>query len=155
MLIQKTFHLHMLQEAAKAQLGNLPGYRRQFAGVELAVLTPEGGAHFVFELPWGFRADIELVRLPCENPAQTLFRSMGGNVEVIGVLEFFQIRPNLTEIVLTLDYTIGSPVFRMIDRFGHGVDRFLNRQLERLETHFATSGQVPAPINHHSVEEPR
>jgi len=155
MLIQKTFHLHALQEVAKTRLTDLAGYRRQFADVEVAVMTPEGKVHFVFRLPWGFRADVELTQLPGENPAQTLFRSTRGNVEVLGVLEYFQIRPSLTEVVLTLDYTIVSPLFRLIDRWGSGVDRFLNRQLERLETHFGqpldgsrADANVPAPINH-------
>ena len=70
MLIQKTFHLHALQEVAKARLTDLAGYRRQFADVEVAVMTPEGKVHFVFRLPWGFRADVELTQLPGENPAQ-------------------------------------------------------------------------------------
>lgn len=160
MLLQKTFHLHALQEVAKARLADLAGYRRQFTDVETAVQTPDGKAQFVFRLPWGFRADVELAKLPGENPAQTLFRSTRGNVEVLGVLEYFQIRPNLTEVVLTLDYTIVSPVFRLIDRFGHCVDRFLNQQLGRLEVHFdhplegiRADTNLPTPINHHPPQQ--
>jgi len=160
MLIQKTFHLHMLQDSAKTRLANLSDYRRHFSGVELATLTPEGAAHFVCRLPWGFRAEVELVQVACENPAQTLFRSRRGNVEVLGVLEYFQIQPNLTEVVLTLDYTIASPLFRLIDTLGNHVDRFVNRQLEGLEAHFShpagepdAESNLPAPINHHPQTE--
>jgi len=156
MLLQKTFHLHTLKEVAKARLGNLAGYRRQFAEVEIAVQTPEGATHFVFRLPWGFRADVQLVQVPGENPAQTLFRSSRGNIEVLGVLEYFQIQPSLTEVVLTLDYTIVSPFFRIVDRLCNGMERFLNRQLARLETYFdqpvegiRADTHLPSPINHH------
>ncbi|MEI8233792.1 MAG: hypothetical protein WCH57_03805 [Verrucomicrobiota bacterium] len=137
MLIQKTFHLHLVREAAKARLQNLAGYRQQLDGVETAARTPEGGAHFVFRLPWGFRADVELVPLPGEHPSQTLFRSRRGNIEVLGVLEYFQIRPGLTEIVLTLDYKVRPLCARWIDRLAHGLDRFLNRELECLERAFS------------------
>lgn len=157
MLIQKTFHLPALREAARARLARLPDYRRQLIHVDLAVLTPEEGrAHFVFRLPCGFRADVELVQVPGGHPAQTLFRSNGGNIEVLGVLEYFQIRPGLTEIVLTLDYTIVPWHFRFLDHLVHGMDHFLNRQLERLEAIFAQPGEarrarsgLHAPINHH------
>ena len=161
MLIQKTFHLHAPTEVAKARLQDLAGYRRHFENVELAVVTPEGKAHFVFRLPWGFHGDVELTQLLGENPAQTLFRSTRGNMTVLGVLEYFQIRPSLTEIVLTLDYTINSPLFRLIDRFGGSMDAFLNRQLECLEIHFTKPLDgvrvddtiLPAPIDHFPAPE--
>lgn len=156
MLVQKTFHLHALKEVAKAHLVNLSSYRRQFADVELAVVTPEGNTHFIFRLPWGFRGDVELVPMPNENPSQTLFRSSRGNIEVLGVLEYFQIRPGLTEVVLTLDYTIRPFLFRIVDRFNNTVDRFLNQQLMLLEAHFdrplegiRADTHLPTPINHH------
>lgn len=156
MIIQKTFHLPALREAAQARLANLTDYRPQLARVDLAVLTPEGRAHFVFRLPGcGFRADVELVKIPGGTPGQILFRSNGGNIEVLGVLEYFQIRPGLTEIVLTVDYTIRPWVFRVIDRLAHGMDHFLNLQLERLEAALAHPGESrrainghPAPLNH-------
>ena len=86
MVIQKTFHLHVAQEVARARLANPASYRWRLVGVERAEATPEGKAHFAFRLPWGFRVEVELVQLPGENPAQLLFRSIGGNVQVLGVL---------------------------------------------------------------------
>lgn len=165
MLIQKTFHLHFMQEVARARLANPAGYRWRFVGVEVAEVAADGKAHFVFRLPCGLRVDVELVKLPGENPAQTIFGSSRGNVAVLGVLEYFPIRPGLTEVVLTLDYTICSPVFRLMDYLTHSVDRFLNRQLERLEFHFEQPQEgiradtnLPTPINHHprvgSAEQP-
>ena len=165
MVIQKTFHLHFVQEVAKARLANPASYRWRFADVERVEVTPDGKGHFAFRLPWGFRVEVELVRLPGENPAQTLFRSTQGNVQVLGVLEYFSIRPSLTEVVLTLDYTILSPFCRFIDAMFHSIDLFLNRQLVHLESHFATplegiraDTNLSPPINHHpgvqSAEEP-
>ena len=165
MVIQKTFHLHAVQEVARARLANPAAYRWRFADVERAEVTPEGKAHFAFRLPWGFRAEVELVPLPGENPLQTLFRSTRGNVQVLGALEYFAIRPGLTEVVLTLDYTILSPLCRCIDAMAHSIDHFLNRQLAHVEAHFATplegiraDTHLPKAINHHpqveGAEEP-
>jgi hypothetical protein len=156
MLLQKTFHLPALCEAAQARLADLPGYRRQLTEVYIAVVSPEGRAHFVARLPGGFRADVVLEKVPGGNGTQTLFRSSGGNIEILGVLEYFQIRPGLTEVVLTLDYTIGPFFFRYVDRIGHCMDRFLNRELELVEAAFSGSGDTrrlrlntPARMNHH------
>ncbi|XHR28985.1 MAG: hypothetical protein ACFUZC_00160 [Chthoniobacteraceae bacterium] len=156
MLLQKTFHLPASREAAQARLADLPGYRRELAKFDLAVVSPEGRAHFVARLPGGFRADVELEKVPGGNGAQTLFRSSGGNVEILGVLEFFSIRPGLTEVVITLDYLIGPFFFRCVDRFGHCMDRFLNRELERVEAALSGVGDsrrlrinTPARMNHH------
>ena len=93
-----------------------------------------------------------------DNPAQTLFRSHRGNLEVVGVLEYFEVKPNLTEVVLTLEYRIHSPIFRILDYIGKGTDRFLNRQLEQIEAYFSYSTGSPGiradrnlayPINGH------
>jgi hypothetical protein len=159
MLIQKTFHLQMTQAIAKQRLSYLHGYGHQLVDVEEAALEGDGMAHLRFRLPYGFRGCIDLEEVPGVNPAQTLFRSQGGNVEVLGVLEYFEIEPRLTEVVLTLDYTIESPLFRLIDYLSNGVDRFLNRQLERIENYFSrSSGGIRAdrnlqvPINGYGAE---
>ncbi len=58
-----------------------------------------------------------------------LFRSVGGDVELAGMVELFEIRPALTEVVLTLDYETLSPLQKAFE----ALDRFLNRQLARIE----------------------
>jgi hypothetical protein len=150
MLLQKTFHLPALREVAQERLANLPSYRRQLFRVEQAVVSAEGSAHFVARLPGGFRGDVELVRVAGGNTAQILFRSSGGNVEMLGVLEYFQIRPSLTEVVLTLDYTICPWFYRWLDALGHCMDRFLNRQLEQVEAAFYGTSKTS-----HFREDPR
>lgn len=141
MLLQKTFHLPAFREAAQARLANLRDYHQQLTNMEVTVVSGEGRAHFVARLPGGFRADVELVRVPGGNSAQTLFRSSRGNIEILGVLEYFQIRPGLTEVVLTLDYTIEPRFFRWLDWVAHNMDRFLNRELAHVEAAFCSTGR--------------
>jgi len=160
MLIQKTFHLWMARQTAKEKLSDLGEYNRFLAGVEEARLDPEGLAHFRCRLPGGFRARLDVAEIPGKNPAQTLFESHEGNMVVTGVVEYFQIKPNLTEVVLTLDYRFRSPIYKAIDYAFSNVDRFLNRQLQLIEAHF---NQTPAgfradrslrqPINGHRLRE--
>ena len=160
MLIQKTFHLQMARDLAKTRLADFAAYYRLLNGVRQAAMMPEGTAHLQFRLPCGFLADLDVSEIPGKNPAQTLFRSSGGNMEVAGVLEYFQIKPQLTEVVLTIDYTIASPVFHVIDCVFNTFDRFLNRQLRQVEEYFnqPVSGvradtNLPQPINGHSFKE--
>ena len=145
MLVQKTFHLPALRETAQAKLADLRGYCQRLANLEVADAPGDGRAHFAARLPGGFRADVDLVRVDGGNSAQTLFKSSRGNIEVIGIIEYFQIRPGLTEVVLTLDYTIQPWFFRWLDCVAHSVDRFLNRQLERVEATFPGPGHSRRP----------
>jgi hypothetical protein len=154
MLIQKTFHLGMKGEIARGKLLNLREYRNELVDVEQATVDAEGVAHFDFHLSYGLRGKVDLVRAPGDNPAQLLFRSRGGNLDVLGVLECFEIKPDLTEIVLTLDYSFISPVARLVDYLSRSMERFIDEQLERIETHFArpitgmrADSTLPAPIN--------
>ncbi len=161
MLIQKTFHLRMRQDVAKACLADFDTYSRKFVGVDRAALTANSGVHLKFRLPCGYRVEVALGKVPGVNPAQTLFRSFAGNVEALGVLEYFQIKPSLTEIVLTLDYTIASPIFSLLDYMSNSVDKFVNRQLAQIEAYFephSISGipanrNLPAPINGHKIHQ--
>ena len=154
MLIQKTFHLGMRGEIAREKLLNLREYRNELVDVEQATVDAEGVAHFVFHLPYKIHGKVALVRAPGDNPGQLLFRSREGNMDVLGVLECFEIKPDLTEIVLTLDYSFTSPVARLVDYFSHTMERFIDEQLGRIEAHFArpitgirADSHLPAPIN--------
>ncbi|MEI6352069.1 MAG: SRPBCC family protein [Verrucomicrobiota bacterium] len=159
MLIQKTFHMHMGRGMARTKLADLTGYRRHLIDVT-AANTIDGVAHFEFRLPGGFRGEVDVAKIEGDNPSQTLFRSNRGNLEVVGVLEYFEIKPNLTEVVLTLEYRIGPPIFRWLDYFMNGTDRFLNRQLEQVEAYFSVANKssgiradrnLASPINGHQL----
>lgn len=85
----------------------------------------------------GYRACVELALVEGEIETQTLFRSANGNIVVIGMLEYFESAPHVTEVVLTIDYLIRSPWHRWIDRMTRGVDALLNRNLTALEAYFS------------------
>ena len=71
--------------------------------------------------------------MPGDDPNRILFRSVDGTVELAGMIELFPIRPNLTEAVLTVEYEALSPLQKAIDAMSIALDRFLNRQLARIE----------------------
>jgi hypothetical protein len=134
MLIQKIFHVHQGLEETKARLAHVQNYRQYLEGVRKAVITEDGVAQFDCVLPdGGFRAHMVLVELPTQDENQVLFRSTAGNVEVSGLLEFFPIKDNLTEVQLTLDYSLRSPFASIFNAFTAPLERFMNRQLRRLQ----------------------
>ena len=136
MLIQKVFHVHQNTEETKTRLANLHGYRRELEGFRKAVVTADGVGHFDFTTGNGFEAQFSAAELPSEDPDQVLFQSTEGNIEVAGMIEFVAIRENLTEVQITLDYTIKSPIHSILDAVTASVDRFVNQQLRRIQGHF-------------------
>jgi len=146
MLIQKTFHVAMALEAARAQLARFQEYRGALVDLQLEPPETEHGIRFAFRLPGGFKGEVELEEIPGSNRSQTLFKSRRGNLELVGIAEFFPVRAHRTEVVLTLEYTLCPWFYRVADALFHQVDQFLNRQLAGLETHFA----FPLRVNGHA-----
>ena len=101
-----------------------------------ATITADGVGHFELKTLSGHTLFADVAEVPDETPDQLIFCSIGGNMQVNGTLEFFEIRENVTEMVLTLDYYIESPLHRVMDRVTSGMDRFLNRLLMRIQMHF-------------------
>lgn len=134
MIIEKTFHNHESIQATKTRLSNLSSLPRQLKGVRHASVTADGIGHFEFHAGLGFHASVDLAEVESDDPNQALFRSENGNVKVAGLIEYIAIRDDLTEVVLTLDYTIQSPVHRVVDLLTGTMDRFLVRQLRELQT---------------------
>jgi hypothetical protein len=60
------------------------------------------------------------------------------------MIEFCQVRENLTEVQITLDYTIKSPIHSVLDAVTASVDRFVNQQLRRIQGHFEGVRTFPA-----------
>jgi uncharacterized membrane protein len=153
MLLQKTFHIHQSAAETRNRLANIGSYRHQLLGVQQATLTADGVGHFEFWTRPGRTVSVDLAEVPDDVPDRVLFRSVGGSADVAGTVEFFEVKENLTEIVLTVDYTLKSTLLRMIDRVVLGVDHFLNRQLERIQMHFDGVHAAPAqaktsPVRH-------
>ena len=132
MLLQKIFHVHRNLAETKAQMTNLHNFRRHLEGVNKATVTADGIAQFDFNAG-KFHGHFVAVELPTEDPNQVLFKSTAGNVDVAGLIEFFEIRPGLTEVQVTAEYSISSPLHHLVNLFTAGFDRFLNRQLRRLQ----------------------
>jgi hypothetical protein len=143
MVLQKIIHVRQGLEETKARLSNLHNFRRHFEGVQKALITADGTAQFDCTMPNGFRAHFVLVELPTSDANQVFFRSSAGNMDLAGLIEFFEIRPGLTEVQLTLEYSIKSPVHSFVDSMTGSVERFVNRQLRRLQ---AVLDGCPLPL---------
>ncbi|MEA3187959.1 MAG: hypothetical protein QOD99_1789 [Chthoniobacter sp.] len=150
MLIEKTFHVHQPIHETRARLATMASYRRQLDRVTKAVITADGIAQIRFEPGLGYTLNIDLVEIPSAESDRTMFRSVGGNVEVAGMIEYFAIRENLTEVVLTLDYELKAPLARVVDSVTSVIDRFLNDQLRRMQAHFEGVGSFAS----HFQEDP-
>jgi len=131
MLIQKFFHLRQpLSEAHEClrRLGNWDASEDDIE-VHCTMAAAQGIGRFEFQTRNGNRICADIRQLPGDEPNRILFRSVGGNLEMAGMVELFEVRPNLTEVALTLEYVPVSPLQKAFSV----VDRFLNRQLARVE----------------------
>jgi hypothetical protein len=135
MLIHKIFHLHQPVEEARESLRDLEncGISEKDFEVTCARIEPEGIGRLEFKIQRGQRASADIEEVPGDDPNRILFRSVGGTVELAGMVELFPIRPNLTEAVLTVEYEAVSPLQKAIEAMSLALDRFLNWQLTRLE----------------------
>lgn len=131
MFIHKIFHLHKPLEEARRTVTEL-GALRELAKNN-ARFDEDGTGHFEVKTKFGQRISADIRQVPGNEPNQLLFQSVGGDVELAGMIEFVPIRDNLTEVILTLDYEVASSFQRAFDLLTSSLDRFLNRQLTRLE----------------------
>lgn len=156
MLIQKVFHVRQSLEATLARLADFRSYRRALEGVDVESWVSGDAAWLEFTTGNGFRAQLEFEALPSEEPNQVLFRTRRGNMQVVGLLECVAIRSDLTEVQLTLEYTIHSPMHSILDAVTASFDRFLNRQLRRLQTCLAGESEddmmTPWQPRHHALQ---
>lgn len=144
MMIEKIFHVHQDLEATRGELSNFHGLRRVLQNVNATRPGSNGTAQLEFVTGNGFHGEVELELLPANDSNQTLFRSTGGNIEVAGLIEFIPIRDNLTEVQLTVEYAIASPMHSVLDAVTASVDRFVTRQLRRIQVHLDGHEHEPA-----------
>lgn len=145
MFIQKIFHVHHNLEDTKTRLAHTQSYRRCMEGVNKATVTADGVAQFDVAIPKGFHVHFVLVELPTPDSNQVLFQSSAGNMDISGLLEFTEIRPNLTEVQLTLEYRFQSLWHSVIDAFTGVSERFLERQLRCLQSWLDGTLDQPVP----------
>ena len=136
MLLQKTLHMSQSLAECKARLSSIHSYRRQFLIVTKATVTSSRTVDFSFRGPFGFQAQTILLAIDSDSPDEYAFESVGGNIDLMGLVEFTEIRPRCTEVTLAVHYEIKNKVFAWLDRRLHFVDSFLNAELRSIRAHF-------------------
>ena len=149
MLLEKTFHMSQPLAESKARLTSIQSYKRQFVMVTKATVTSSKTVDFSFRGALGFDARTTLLAVDCDSEDQLAFESVGGNIEVMGLVDFTSIRSSCTEITIAIHYRIKNRLFAWLDRLLHFVDAFVNAELRSIRAHFegvATSYIERAPI---------
>jgi hypothetical protein len=136
MLLQKILHMSQSLAECKARLASIQSYRRQFVMVTKATVTSSKTVDFSFRGPFGFKANTVLLAIDSESPDQYAFESVGGNIDLVGLVDFAEIRPSCTEITLAVQYDIKNKLFAWLDRHLHFVDAFVNAELRSIRAHF-------------------
>lgn len=149
MIICKIFHLRQPLPEARHRLKDLGIWNDSETDPEVncSMNQAQGTGHFEFTPRQGQRVSADIEEVPGDDPNRILFRSVGGDVELAGVIELFRIRPNLTEVVLTLEYEAVSPLHKALDALAAGLDQFLNRQLARIEGCMAQARGTGAAVS--------
>lgn len=143
MLLQKTIHMSQSLAECKTRLSSIQSYRRQFVMVTKATVTSSKTVDFSFRGPLGFQARTVLLAADSESPDQFAFESTGGNIDLMGIVDFAEVRPNCTEVTLAVHYEIKNKLFAWIDSRFHFVDAFLNSELRSIRAHFEG---IAAPV---------
>src|SRR3982750_4737173 len=136
MLLQKTLHMSQPLAESKARLASIQSYRRQFVMVTKATVTSSKTVDFSFRGPFGFNARTVLLSIDNESADELAFESVGGNLDLMGLVNFEEIRPCCTEVTLAVNYEIKNKLFAWLDRRLHFVDAFVTAELRSIRAHF-------------------
>jgi hypothetical protein len=136
MLLEKTLHMGQSVADCKARLANIHSYRRQFVMVTKATVTSSRTVDFSFRGPLGFEAHTVLLAIHADTPDEVAFESVGGNIGLVGIVNFAEVHPSCTEITLAVDYEIKNRFFAWLDRRLRFVDAFVNSELRSIRSHF-------------------
>ena len=136
MLLEKTLHMSQPVAECKARLASIQSYRRQFLMVTRATVTSSKTVDFSFRGPFSFEAHTVLLSVDGDSPNQYAFESVGGNISLMGIVDFAEIRPHCTEVTLAVHYEIKNKFFAWLDRRLHFVDSFVTAELRSIRAHF-------------------
>ena len=118
--------------------------------VTRATVTSSKTVDFSFRGPFGFQAHTVLLSVDGDSPTQYAFESVGGNIDLIGLVDFSEIRSHCTEVTLAVHYEIKNKFFAWLDRRLHFVDVFVNSELRSIRAHFegivTAYAEQPAPV---------
>jgi ribosome-associated toxin RatA of RatAB toxin-antitoxin module len=132
MLLQKTLHMSQSLAECKARLASIQSYRRQFPMVTRATVTSSKTVDFSFRGPLGFEAHTVLLSVESDSPDQYTFESVAGNINLMGIVDFAEIRPNCTEVTFAVHYEIRNKLFAWLDRRLRFLDTFVTAQLRSI-----------------------
>ena len=104
--------------------------------VTKAIVTSSKTVDFSFQGPLGFQARTVLLAVDSESPDEFAFESVGGNIELMGLVDFSEIRPNCTEVTMAVHYEIKNKLFASLDRYFRFVDTFVTSELRSIRAHF-------------------
>ncbi len=121
---------------SKTRLANIQSYRRQFVMVTKATVTSSKTIDFSFRGPLGFEANTVVAALENDNPDQFAFESWGGNIDLMGLVDFEEVRPDCTEVTFTVHYQIRNKLYAWLDRKFGFMDSFVTSELRSLRGHF-------------------
>ena len=147
MLLQKTLHMSQSLEECKSRLASIHSYRRQLVMVTKATMTSSKTIDFSFRAPLGFKAQTVLTTIDADSPDHFAFESWGGNIDLMGLVEFDEVRPDCTEVTLALHYEIKNKFYAWLDRKFGFIDGFLTGELRSLRAHFEG---IAAPVSERS-----
>ncbi len=136
MMLQKTLHMSQSLDECKTRLTSIQSYRRQFVRVTKATVTSSKTLDFSFRGPLGFEAETVMAAIETDSPDQFAFESWGGNIDLMGLVEFSSVRPDCTEVTLAVHYEIQNKLYAWLDRKLGFVDAFLTSELLSLRAHF-------------------
>ena len=143
MMLHKIFHMNQSADETRRRLFDIGSYRHHLDGVERADFTGHGLSHWSVLLPLGFKADFVLTEEVSDDRNVVAFKSLDGDLEIMGVINFYSIRPGLTEIEIVVNYESTSRVFNLLDRMLNLGDYFMLNQLRRVRAHFEG---IAAPV---------
>jgi uncharacterized membrane protein len=155
MLIQKTLHMSQSLEECKSRLASIHSYRRHLAMVTHANVTSSKTLDFGFRGPLGFEGHTVISTLESDQPEQVAFESWGGNIKLMGLVEFEEVRTDCTEVSIAVYYEIKNRFYAWLDRRFGFVEAFLNAELRSLRAHFeGIAAPVPERMPVFAVFEP-
>jgi uncharacterized membrane protein len=130
-------------DECKARLSNIQSYRRHLSMVTKATVTSSKTIDFSFRGPLGFEAKTVVAAVETDSPNQLAFESWGGNVDLMGLVEFDGVRPDCTEVTIAVHYEIQNKLYAWLDRKFGFIDAFFTSELRSLRSHFEG---VAAPL---------
>jgi hypothetical protein len=132
MLLQKTLHMSQPVAECNARLASIQSYPRQFLILARAIVTSSKTIDFSFRGPLGFKAHTVLLSVESDSPDRYTFESVGGNINLVGIIDFAEIRPNCTEVTLAVNYEIRNKLFAWLDRRVRFVDTLVTAELRSI-----------------------